>query len=69
LIKKPHGTRAAVVDGDTGLDCSQFGDRCNRASAAFIALGVRPGDRDFVALEGSRRGWLHYESLLAASDG
>jgi fatty-acyl-CoA synthase len=43
--RKLHGAREAVVDGDTRLTHSQFSDRCDRWSAALIALGVTPGDR------------------------
>jgi fatty-acyl-CoA synthase len=137
--RKLHGGREAVVDGELRLTYQQFGQRCDRWSAALAKLGVRPGDRVatlapnmhqhleqfyaipqlgavivplnyrlvaddfvylvnhsgtkvlcvhpdyldtidgvraqmttveyFVALEGSKAGWLDYESLLAASDG
>jgi fatty-acyl-CoA synthase len=43
--RKLHGQREAVVDGDTRLTYAQFGERCDRASAALAKLGVRPGDR------------------------
>jgi fatty-acyl-CoA synthase len=137
--RKVHGAREAVVDGELRLSYGQFGERCDRWSAALATLGVRHGDRvgtispnthqhleqfyaipqlgavivpmnyrltaddfvylathsgckvlcvhadyldvvnrvrdrmpsvqHFVALEGSRAGWLDYETLLAASDG
>jgi fatty-acyl-CoA synthase len=137
--RKVHGAREAVVDGELRLSYGQFGERCDRWSAALATLGVRQGDRvgtispnthqhleqfyaipqlgavivpmnyrltaddfvylathsgckvlcvhadyldvvnrvrdrmpsvqHFVALEGSRAGWLDYETLLAASDG
>lgn len=40
-----YGHREAVVDGDLRLTYAQFGERCDRWSAALQALGVRPGDR------------------------
>ncbi|HEY7781388.1 MAG TPA: long-chain-fatty-acid--CoA ligase [Ktedonobacterales bacterium] len=43
--RRLYGTREAVVDGDTRLTYGQFGERCDRWSAALQALGVRPGDR------------------------
>jgi fatty-acyl-CoA synthase len=136
--RKVHGAREAVVDGELRLTYGQFGERCDRWSAALAKLGVGQGDRvgtispnahqhleqfyaipqlgavivpmnyrltaddfvyltahsgckvlcvhadyldvvnrvrdrmpsvqHFVALEGSRAGWLDYETLLAASD-
>jgi fatty-acyl-CoA synthase len=135
--RKLHGAREAVVDGELRLTYAQFGDRCDRWSAALAKLGVGQGDRvgtvspnthqhleqfyaipqlgavivpmnyrlaaddfvylcahsgckvlcvhsdyldiidrvrermpgvkHFVALEGSRAGWLDYEKLLADS--
>jgi fatty-acyl-CoA synthase len=35
----------AVVDGDIRLTYQQFGERCDRWSAALAALGVQKGDR------------------------
>src|SRR5690242_14862227 len=35
----------AVVDGDQRFTYAQFLDRCDRWSAALVALGVRAGDR------------------------
>jgi fatty-acyl-CoA synthase len=137
--RKVHGAREAVVDGGLRLTYEQFGERCDRWSAALAKIGVRQGDRvgtispnthqhleqfyavpqlgavivpmnyrltaddfvylathsgckvlcvhsdyldvvnrvrdrmpsvrHFVALEGSRSGWLDYETLLAESDG
>ena len=137
--RKLHASREAVVDGDIRLTYAQFAERCDRWSAALVALGVRQGDRvatlapnshqhleqyyavpqigavivplnyrltpddfvflinhsgskvvcahsdfldsvdsvrhlmpgvhHFVALEGSKAGWLNYESLIAASTG
>lgn len=43
--RKLHGTREAVVDGDLRLTYAQFGERCDRWSAALEQLGVRRGDR------------------------
>jgi len=135
--RKLYGARAAVVDGEVRLTYAQFGERCDRWSAALARLGVQPADRvgtiapnthqhleqfyaipqlgavivpmnhrlaaddfvflanhsgcrvlcvhadyldvvdsvrqrmpgvqHFVALEGSRAGWLDYQALLAAS--
>lgn len=43
--RKLHAQREAVVDGDLRLNYAQFGERCDRASAALAKLGVKPGDR------------------------
>lgn len=43
--RKLHAAREAVVDGDLRLTYRQFGDRCDRWSAALARLGVRQGDR------------------------
>jgi fatty-acyl-CoA synthase len=43
--RKLHGGREAVVDRDVRLTYEQFGDRCDRWSAALQALGVGRGDR------------------------
>jgi fatty-acyl-CoA synthase len=43
--RKLHGRREAVVDGDVRLTYSQFGERCDRWSAALATLGVSKGDR------------------------
>src|SRR5579859_1313009 len=43
--RKLHGAREAVVDGDLCLTYSQFGERCDRWSAALAKLGVGRGDR------------------------
>jgi fatty-acyl-CoA synthase len=43
--RKLHTSREAVVDGDLRLTYAQFGERCDRWSAALVKLGVRPGDR------------------------
>ena len=43
--RKLHGGREAVVDGDLRLTYAQFGERCDRWSAALAKLGVQPGDR------------------------
>lgn len=43
--RKLYADRCAVVDGDTRLTYAQFGNRCDRWSAALNQLGVRPGDR------------------------
>ncbi|MGH8314544.1 MAG: AMP-binding protein, partial [Steroidobacterales bacterium] len=43
--RKLHGAREAVVDGALRLTYEQFGERCDRWSAALIKLGVRQGDR------------------------
>ncbi len=136
--RKLHGNREAVIDGDKRYTYEQFGQRCDRWSAALAGLGVQRGDRvatlapnmhqhleqyyavpqlgavivplnyrlvaddfvylanhsgtrvlcvhsdyldtvdsvraqmttveHFVALEGSKPGWLEYEALLAATD-
>ena len=43
--RKLHAAREAVVDGDLRLSYAQFGERCDRWSAALANLGVGPGDR------------------------
>ena len=43
--RKLHGAREAVVDRDLRLTYEQFGDRCDRWSAALQQLGVGKGDR------------------------
>jgi fatty-acyl-CoA synthase len=43
--RKIHADREAVVDGAVRLTYRQFGDRCDRWSAALAKLGVRKGDR------------------------
>ena len=43
--RKLHGAREAVVDGELRLTYEQFGERCDRWSAALTKLGVRSGDR------------------------
>jgi len=43
--RKLHGRREAVVDGDVRFSYSQFGERCDRWSAALAALSVGKGDR------------------------
>jgi fatty-acyl-CoA synthase len=43
--RKLHATREAVVDGDLRLTYAQFGERCDRWSAALAKLGIRQGDR------------------------
>ena len=43
--RKLHGAREAVVDGAVRLSYAQFGERCDRASAALAKLGVKAGDR------------------------
>ncbi|HEU4627527.1 MAG TPA: long-chain-fatty-acid--CoA ligase [Steroidobacteraceae bacterium] len=43
--RKLHATREAVVDGELRLTYAQFGERCDRWSAALVKLGVRRGDR------------------------
>ena len=43
--RKVHPTREAVVDGDLKLNYAEFGARCDKASSAWAALGVKPGDR------------------------
>ncbi len=137
--RKLHAAREAVVDGKLRLNYAEFGNRCDRWSAALAKLGVQKGDRvatiapnthqhleqyyavpqlgavivpmnyrlvaedfvylanhsgarvlcvhsdyldlidsvrdrmqtveHFVALEGTKSGWLAYEELIAASDG
>jgi fatty-acyl-CoA synthase len=43
--RKLHAAREAVVDGGVRLTYAQFGQRCDRWSAALAGLGVRQGDR------------------------
>jgi fatty-acyl-CoA synthase len=43
--RKLHGAREAVVDGGLRLTYAQFGERCDRWSAALAQLGVAKGDR------------------------
>jgi fatty-acyl-CoA synthase len=43
--RKLYGAREAVVDGGLRLTYAQFGERCDRWSAALAKLGVRQGDR------------------------
>ena len=43
--RKLHGARDAVVDGELRLTYEEFGDRCDRWSAALAQLGVKQGDR------------------------
>src|SRR5262245_50643001 len=43
--RKLYADREAVVDGSLRLSYAEFGDRCDRWSAALQRLGVRHGDR------------------------
>ncbi|MGQ0619472.1 MAG: long-chain-fatty-acid--CoA ligase [Panacagrimonas sp.] len=43
--RKLHAHREAVVDGDLRLNYAQFGERCDRWSAALTRLGVKQGDK------------------------
>jgi fatty-acyl-CoA synthase len=43
--RKVHGGREAVIDGDLRRTYAQFGERCDRWSAALRSLGVVKGDR------------------------
>lgn len=43
--RKLHPDREAVVDGSLRLSYTQFGERCDRWSAALQTLGVKQGDR------------------------
>jgi fatty-acyl-CoA synthase len=43
--RKLYGSREAVVDGSLRLSYAEFGERCDRWSAALLKLGVRAGDR------------------------
>jgi fatty-acyl-CoA synthase len=43
--RKLYSGREAVIDGDVRLTYGQFGERCDRWSAALAALGVGKGDR------------------------
>jgi fatty-acyl-CoA synthase len=43
--RKIHAAREAVVDGELRLSYRQFGERCDRWSAALAKLGVSQGDR------------------------
>ncbi|MEU6882873.1 FadD3 family acyl-CoA ligase [Streptomyces sp. NPDC046712] len=40
-----YGTAEAVVDGRTRISYEELGERVERAAAACLATGVRPGDR------------------------
>ncbi|MGW1890044.1 FadD3 family acyl-CoA ligase [Streptomyces sp. NPDC002004] len=40
-----YGPREAVVDGRTRISYAELGERVERAAAACIATGIRPGDR------------------------
>ena len=40
-----HGQRTAIICGEEKLGFTELADRVARASAAFAALGVRPGER------------------------
>ena len=43
--RKLYGAREGVVDGDQRWSYEEFGDRCDRWSAALQRLGVKQGDR------------------------
>jgi fatty-acyl-CoA synthase len=43
--RKLHGGREAIVDGALRLTYAEFGERCDRWSAALAKLGVAKGDR------------------------
>jgi len=43
--RKLHAARTAVVEGELRLTYAEFGERCDRWSAALAKLGVRHGDR------------------------
>ncbi len=43
--RKLYPERDALVDGDLRLTYEEFFDRCDRWSAALVALGVQQGDR------------------------
>jgi fatty-acyl-CoA synthase len=43
--RKLHATRTAVVEGELRLTYAEFGERCDRWSAALAKLSVRRGDR------------------------
>ncbi len=43
--RRLYPEREAVVDGELRLTYAEFFDRCDRWSAALLALGVRQGDR------------------------
>ncbi len=43
--RKLYAGREAVIDGDVRLTYGQFGERCDRWSAALAGLGVGKGDR------------------------
>lgn len=40
-----HADREAVVEGRTRISYAQLGERVERAAAACLAAGIRPGDR------------------------
>jgi acyl-CoA synthetase (AMP-forming)/AMP-acid ligase II len=42
---RAHGPREAVADGRTRITYAELGERIERAAAACIAHGIRPGDR------------------------
>ena len=43
--RKCHGGREAIVDGPLRLSYAEFGNRCDRWTAALASLGVSKGDR------------------------
>jgi fatty-acyl-CoA synthase len=43
--RKLYPERTAIIDGESRWTYAQFGERCDRWSAALQKLGVRPGDR------------------------
>lgn len=43
--RKLHAGREAVVNGALRMSYAQFGERCDRWSAALLKLGVKQGDR------------------------
>ena len=43
--RKLYSGREAVIDGDVRLTYGQFGERCDRWTAALAGLGVGKGDR------------------------
>ena len=48
-----HGTRTALICGDEAVTFAELGERVARASGAFVALGLRPGERVLLLMRDS----------------